>query len=344
MLALLTILGFIFVIGLCVGSFLNVVILRTLSNESIVFPPSKCPVCGNRLKWWHNIPVLSYLLLGGKCGFCKCKISIQYPIVEFITGILFTITFLKFFLLPAASQNGITLGMYINTLYSWTVISLLLVMAVTDIKEKVVYDIHTVSLVVIGLIYAVFVTGTAVYVSMKLSGTLPLNTSFLINNPITESVLGLVIGVAIMELLARLGYLFVGSRAFGMGDTFIAAGIGTVLGWHKIIPVLILSVIIQLIITMPIFLKKLFVSKDYQTFAALSGFFIFAVIFQILQSSEIITTGITYTIGALLLAAMGIYTCVRIIKGIKENQENLMYLPFGPAMAIAALIMICLVA
>ena len=71
--------------GLCIGSFLNVVILRGLSNESIVFPASKCPKCQHKLYWWHNIPVLSYILLGGKCGFCKEKISIQYPIVEILT-------------------------------------------------------------------------------------------------------------------------------------------------------------------------------------------------------------------------------------------------------------------
>ena len=72
----------IFIVGICIGSFLNVVILRGLSGESIVFPSSKCPVCGNKLKWWMNIPVLSYILLRGKCGFCKTKISLQYPIVK----------------------------------------------------------------------------------------------------------------------------------------------------------------------------------------------------------------------------------------------------------------------
>jgi len=59
--ALITILAFVFITGLCIGSFLNVVILRALSNESIVFPASKCPVCQNSLKWWHNIPVISYI-------------------------------------------------------------------------------------------------------------------------------------------------------------------------------------------------------------------------------------------------------------------------------------------
>ena len=83
------------ILGLCLGSFYNVVILRSLSGESIVFPPSKCPKCGNKLKPWHNIPVLSYIFLRGKCAFCKEKISIQYPLIELTTMILFAVSFLK---------------------------------------------------------------------------------------------------------------------------------------------------------------------------------------------------------------------------------------------------------
>ena len=73
MLLSIIMLAFIFIIGLCVGSFMNVVILRTVSEESIVFPGSKCPKCQTPLKWYHNIPVFSYLFLRGKCGFCKEK-------------------------------------------------------------------------------------------------------------------------------------------------------------------------------------------------------------------------------------------------------------------------------
>ena len=84
------------ILGLCLGSFYNVVILRSLSDESIVFPPSKCPKCGERLKPWHNIPVLSYVFLGGKCAFCKEKISIQYPLIELLTMGLFALSYIKF--------------------------------------------------------------------------------------------------------------------------------------------------------------------------------------------------------------------------------------------------------
>ena len=83
----------VFVFGLVVGSFLTVVGLRLLSGESIVFPPSKCPNCNTKLKWYDDIPVLAYILLLGKCRYCRKPISIQYPIVEAITGLSFLFIF-----------------------------------------------------------------------------------------------------------------------------------------------------------------------------------------------------------------------------------------------------------
>ncbi|PHS38203.1 MAG: prepilin peptidase [Sulfurovum sp.] len=85
----------IFIFGAMIGSFLNVVIYRIPKGESIVFPSSKCQSCQNSLKWWHNIPIFSWLFLRGKCYFCKEKISAQYPIVEFLTGIIFVALYFK---------------------------------------------------------------------------------------------------------------------------------------------------------------------------------------------------------------------------------------------------------
>ena len=86
---------FVFIFGAMIGSFLNVVIYRIPKGESIVFPSSKCQSCQNALKWWHNIPIFSWLFLRGKCYFCKAKISPQYPIVEFLTGLLFVALYFK---------------------------------------------------------------------------------------------------------------------------------------------------------------------------------------------------------------------------------------------------------
>ncbi len=86
---------FVFLFGISVGSFLNVLIYRIPNEMSINFPPSQCTSCGHKLKWYHNIPLISWLALGGKCAFCKSKISAQYPVVEFINGLIWLAIFAK---------------------------------------------------------------------------------------------------------------------------------------------------------------------------------------------------------------------------------------------------------
>ena len=86
---------FVFIFGIMIGSFLNVVIYRIPKGENIAFPASKCQSCGTPLKWYHNIPIFSWLVLGGKCAFCKEKISAQYPVVEFVTGVIFLALYFK---------------------------------------------------------------------------------------------------------------------------------------------------------------------------------------------------------------------------------------------------------
>ena len=329
--ALIAILALVFITGLCIGSFLNVVILRTLSEESIVFPASKCPKCQTPLKWWHNIPVLSYILLRGKCAFCKEPISIQYPIIELITGIIYTILFMKF-------------GVSFDTLFAWIFAALLIVIAGTDIKEKVVYDVHTYTLIGFGLLYAVVVTATAIY-QIHVAGT-PIEFSkyILLNNPLSMSILGALEGALILEICARAGYLVAGTRAFGEGDTFIAAGLGALFGWRTLLVVLALSVLIQVVLFLPIFVKGLIQNKDFKTLISFVLFCAYAITFYSLQHFRIITPEniIIYTIGALILAALGITSCIFIFKGLREKPENRTYLPFGPAMVAAAFIALIL--
>lgn len=329
--ALIAILALVFITGLCIGSFLNVVILRTLSEESIVFPASKCPKCQTPLKWWHNIPVLSYILLRGKCAFCKEPISIQYPIIELITGIIYTILFMKF-------------GVSFDTLFAWIFAALLIVIAGTDIKEKVVYDVHTYTLIGFGLLYAVVVTATAIY-QIHVAGT-PIEFSkyILLNNPLSMSILGAIEGALILEICARAGYLVAGTRAFGEGDTFIAAGLGALFGWRTLLVILALSVLIQVVLFLPIFVKGLIQNKDFKTLISFVLFCAYAITFYSLQHFRIITPEniIIYTIGALILAALGITSCIFIFKGLREKPENRTYLPFGPAMVAAAFIALIL--
>lgn len=113
--------------GLLFGSFLNVLILRIPKEESVVFPASHCPSCKHDLKWWHNIPLISWLLLGGKCAFCKEKISFQYPLVELLSMLIF---FLAYFV------NGDV----VHSVVVGLVFTLLLALSLIDLRYKAVPD------------------------------------------------------------------------------------------------------------------------------------------------------------------------------------------------------------
>jgi len=132
---------FFFLLGLVVGSFLNVVIYRIPKGLSIVYPPSHCPVCKKPIKFYDNIPILSYLLLKGRCRHCKSKISPIYPIVEGLTGILFLSIYLKF-----RPHLLITLKYLIVT-------SLLIPISFIDFKEKIIPDSLTIPWIGIGWLF-----------------------------------------------------------------------------------------------------------------------------------------------------------------------------------------------
>lgn len=327
MLLVVTLLTFVFIIGLCIGSFLNVVILRSLSEESIVFPASKCPKCQHPLKWWHNIPVLSYILLKGKCGFCKEKISIQYPIIELLTGIAFVLVFLKF-------------GLTINSLFAWIIVSLLVVIAGTDWREKVVFDSHTYALMGVGIFCAVLTTGWIIFDYTTLFGHFEYNTQWFVNNPLTVSLLGLIFGFVGMEIISRLGYLLAGSRAFGEGDSFIAAGLGAVLGWKALLPLLVMSVLIQIVGILPAFIKKEIEQKNWMVLISLGIFVIYTGAFLLAQKLGWLDNMVAYILCAIVLVVIGILCCREILTNIKSSPENKTYFPFGPALVLAGFILL----
>ncbi len=115
------------ILGLVIGSFLNVLIYRIPKNENIAFPPSHCTKCNKPLKWWHNIPLISYIFLKGKCSFCGEKISLQYPIVELLSAIIFVITYVK-------------IGNFTQSIIISLVFDLLLALSLIDFRYKAVPD------------------------------------------------------------------------------------------------------------------------------------------------------------------------------------------------------------
>lgn len=279
------------IIGLCLGSFYNVVILRSLTGESIVFPGSKCPKCQNKLKPWHNIPVLSYIFLRGKCAYCKEKISIQYPLIELTTMYIFVYSYIKF-------------GLEWKTLFAIIVASTLLIMSMTDLKEKIVECNIAIGLAITGFIYNWFV-----------------------NNTFLDSLYGLIIAVLVMEILAATGHLFKKGRAFGEADTYVAGALGACFGLNSLLTILTYTLISAALFTIPIFLYKQFKNNN-KSVCILSIVFILTTLIY----KNVAINWITFSI----LIISGILLVVAILKNIK-TEESLTYLPLVPAFSIATL-------
>jgi len=187
------IIGFIILVGLVFGSFLNVLISRIPKEENVAFPASHCPKCQTPLKIYHNIPLFSWLFLGGKCAFCKEKISIQYPIVEVLTAIIFASVYLK-------------LGLSYMALMVALTFSFLLVLSVIDYYTKMVPD----SMNLLALT-------TAKLAATSLSG-------FVLN---FQNALLFVGGFALLRFY--LSYL-IKKEALGEGDLMVAGTMGAMLG------------------------------------------------------------------------------------------------------------------
>ena len=128
-----------FLIGIAIGSFLNVLIYRVPKGQNILFPASKCTACGTKLKWYHNIPIFSWVVLTGKCAYCGAPISVRYPIVEFLTGLLFVVL---------ASKVGFV--WYLP--FVWLSFSMLLALSFIDLEYMAVPDSINIAALLFALI------------------------------------------------------------------------------------------------------------------------------------------------------------------------------------------------
>lgn len=315
---------FVFLTGLCFGSFLNVVVLRAFSNESISYPASKCPKCQKPLYWWHNIPVLSYIMLRGKCYFCKSPISIQYPIVEFVTAVLFSLAYLKF-------------GFGIHLIYLWAVIFMALVLAVADIKEKVIFTRHVYVLAGIGLFY------NFLYTMLNIKE--PAITW--LNNPFVNSIEGLLLGAVVMLVYFLIAGLLAGGKmAMGDGDIYIAGALGACLGFEKTAYMLIFAFLLQILITLIAYEYSLFKAKDFKIFASVILFIIIGIGHCFLNNAGIFAQNtvifILYTIILMLVALYILKDTFARVWNLKDKNpdavlENFVCIPFGPALVATAI-------
>ena len=217
----------IFIVGLCFGSFFNVVGYRLPNNMSIMFPQSHCPNCNNKLKPLELIPVLSYIIQGGKCKHCKNKIAIFYPIFELLTGILFVLCYLSY---------KDVYPEIVNIIYACVFTSSIIIIMISDIKYMIIPD-------EVLLFFGVVVIVIKLFLEYKLNNIGSLidvgyNIIFMLKDGF--------IMFAIMYLIRLFGNLAFKKDSMGGGDIKLMTYIAIVLGWKLSIVVIFLGSFIAL--------------------------------------------------------------------------------------------------
>ena len=192
---------FVFLAGLCVGSFLNVCIYRLPHpDQSIVFPGSKCPACDTPIRFYDNIPVFSFLLLAGKCRNCKTPIAMRYPLVELMSGLAALAVLLKF-------------GYTLEALIAYLFIATLLVVTFIDIDHQRILDIITLP----GIVLCFLGSFVVDWVTWQ------------------QSAIGILAGGGSLYLVAKSYLLLTGKMGMGGGDIKLLAMIGGLTGWQGVL-------------------------------------------------------------------------------------------------------------
>ncbi len=210
----------IFILGSIVGSFLNVCIYRMPKNESIVSPPSHCPNCQRPIPWFYNIPIVSYVLLKGKCRFCNAKINFRYLIVELVTAIVFLILF---------SHYGFSIKFLIYTGLACS----LIVATFIDFEHQIIPDEITLGGLVIGVLLSILYPPLHTPVSSTLWHG--------IKSSLIQSVLGIIAGGGAIYLIGVLGTWIFRKDSMGGGDVKLMAMLGSFLGWKFALLIIILG-------------------------------------------------------------------------------------------------------
>lgn len=236
---------FSFILGSVIGSFLNVCIYRLPMGESIVFPPSHCTSCGRAIRFYNNIPILSYLMLKGKCRDCGSRISIQYPLVELLSGVALTGLYYKF---------GLTLDLLFYAMLTYS----LIVITFIDLGHMIIPNAITIPGAAAGLIYNALITDWEKSRDLLGAFSWSLENFFGVLNevPFLDSVFGLITGGGILFLIAFLYIAVRKQEGMGMGDVKLLAMIGAFLGWKGVVFVMLVSSLLGTIIGLSIILYK----------------------------------------------------------------------------------------
>ena len=210
-----------FVSGTAVGSFLNVCIHRLPLNKSIVFPGSHCPSCKTPIKPHDNIPILSYLILGGKCRKCAATISIRYPIVEFMGGLFALAVFYKY---------GMTISGFVHYIY----IASLIVITFIDLDHRIIPDVISLPGIVLFILAQFILPGGSVKYGL----------------------IGLLTGGGILYSVAFIYQLLTGREGMGGGDIKLLAMIGALTGWIGVVFTLFMASALGAVIGITLMLLK----------------------------------------------------------------------------------------
>ena len=235
----------IFLFGLAIGSFLNVCIYRMPRNESIVSPGSRCVSCKKPIPWYDNIPLLSYVLLRGRCRSCRAKISPRYFFVELISALCFLILFMHF-------RFG-----YIFWIYS-LLASGLIVIAFIDLEFQVIPDSISIAGIFAGLLLSIIFPGV--------------QGAFIWKRAFLNSISGVLIGGGLIYLTGVLGQLAFKKESMGGGDVKLMAMLGAFLGWKMAVLIFFLAPFFGA----PVGIYVKFIKKEdiipYGPYISLAGF------------------------------------------------------------------------
>jgi leader peptidase (prepilin peptidase)/N-methyltransferase len=212
---------FAFILGAVIGSFLNVCIYRIPAGMSIVHPPSRCPQCGGAIRWYQNIPILSYLFLGGKCARCRHPISVRYPMVEALTGLLFALIVYRF-------------GLQYFVPVLWLFVAALVVITFIDLDHQIIPDVISLPGIIIGFLCSFLIP----WLSW------------------TDSLLGILLGGGSLFAIAAGYELLTKKEGMGGGDIKLLAMLGAFLGWKAILPIIFISSLLGSVVGIPLMMIK----------------------------------------------------------------------------------------
>ncbi len=205
-----------FMVGLTIGSFLNVCIHRLPKGESIVHPRSRCPHCGRMIAAYDNVPVLSYLWLRGRCRHCRRRISPFYPLIELLTGLTFLLVYHRWGISPPAVKAVL-------------LASALIVLTFTDLRERLLPDRITFPGIAAGFLFALWLPledGTAALLLRLLGG--PNLSAVLLS--VADALLGALLGAGLLFALGEIWYRLRRVEAMGLGDVKMMGMVGLFLG------------------------------------------------------------------------------------------------------------------